>query len=117
VASILYRPSGRVAKVEVEPLVESTGADDTFRRIEMCLCLDHVQHRLQRLGTRRAQIMRRARSRSMCENRVGAAQFRQFRWIKRLLAERPVSDVQPLAESVKRPLPAPSPCSRQTGSP
>ena len=52
----LHRPPGCVAKVEVEPLVQSADADmdDAFRRIEMRLGLDHVQRRLQRLRTRRA---------------------------------------------------------------
>ena len=52
----LHRPPGRVAEVEVEPVVQSTDADmdDALRRVEMRLRLDHVERRLQRLGTRRA---------------------------------------------------------------
>ena len=51
-----HGPPGRVTKVEVKSLVQSTDADmdDTFRRIEMRLGLEHVQRRLQRFRTRSA---------------------------------------------------------------
>ena len=52
----LHRPPGLVAEVEVEPVVQPADADmdDTFGRVEMRLGLDHVERRLQCLGTRRA---------------------------------------------------------------